>query len=298
MTLPQTLPGLLARAVQRWPDRVAWVFDETGESLTFADVDARSDALANLLTEQGDPARRPRRGHARQHRGVPARVARDHQARRRDGAGEHQLPPLRRGAPARPLAGTAGSHRRTATRSCCGSSSPRPTLEAVLELDDLTTHARTRHRGTTSPPTPRRTSSTRPAPPAHRRDASCRTQYWSTLVAGLVDGFPHITEQRRRPHRPAVPLHRPAVERRARPGVRVPARRARSLPPEHVLVEGRRVRRDLVLLPRHDAAAAPERAGPRASGTRCGRCARRPSRRSCTATSRRAGACRGSRHSA
>jgi crotonobetaine/carnitine-CoA ligase len=53
MSLPQTLPGLLRRAVELWPDRVAWVFDATGESLTFADVDARSDALAHLLAGHG-----------------------------------------------------------------------------------------------------------------------------------------------------------------------------------------------------------------------------------------------------
>ena len=53
MSLPQTLPALLRRAAQLWPDRVAWVFDEPGESLTFADVAARSDALAQFLVENG-----------------------------------------------------------------------------------------------------------------------------------------------------------------------------------------------------------------------------------------------------
>jgi len=33
MSLPQTLPALLRRAVQRWPDRLAWIFDEHGGSL-------------------------------------------------------------------------------------------------------------------------------------------------------------------------------------------------------------------------------------------------------------------------
>jgi crotonobetaine/carnitine-CoA ligase len=53
MSLPQTLPGLLRRAVELWPDRVAWVFDEHGESMTFADVAARSDTLARFLDDQG-----------------------------------------------------------------------------------------------------------------------------------------------------------------------------------------------------------------------------------------------------
>lgn len=53
MSLPQTLPGLLRRAAEQWPDRVAWTFDEHGESLTFADVDLRSDALARMLADNG-----------------------------------------------------------------------------------------------------------------------------------------------------------------------------------------------------------------------------------------------------
>lgn len=53
MNRPQTLPGLVRRAAEVWPERVAWLFDERGESLTFADVDARTDALARLLTDNG-----------------------------------------------------------------------------------------------------------------------------------------------------------------------------------------------------------------------------------------------------
>jgi carnitine-CoA ligase len=53
MSLPRTLPALLGRAVQLWPDRVAWVFDEHGESLSFADVAMRSDALAEFLADNG-----------------------------------------------------------------------------------------------------------------------------------------------------------------------------------------------------------------------------------------------------
>src|SRR5690348_16944907 len=53
MSLPQTLPALLRRAVQRWPDRVAWAFDEHSESLTFTDIDVRSDPLAQRLADNG-----------------------------------------------------------------------------------------------------------------------------------------------------------------------------------------------------------------------------------------------------
>ena len=53
MSLPETLPGLLRRAARLWPDRVAWIFDEPGESLTFADVEARSNSVARLLADHG-----------------------------------------------------------------------------------------------------------------------------------------------------------------------------------------------------------------------------------------------------
>ncbi|MEV5575804.1 AMP-binding protein [Spirillospora sp. NPDC052269] len=49
----ETLDGLVRRAAALWPERVAWTFDETGERLTFAEVDRRTDALAALLTGHG-----------------------------------------------------------------------------------------------------------------------------------------------------------------------------------------------------------------------------------------------------
>ncbi|HWN34096.1 MAG TPA: AMP-binding protein [Pseudonocardia sp.] len=48
-----TLVDLVRRAAARWPDRVAWTFDEDGRELTFAEVDRRSDALAEVLAEAG-----------------------------------------------------------------------------------------------------------------------------------------------------------------------------------------------------------------------------------------------------
>ncbi|MEU6645214.1 AMP-binding protein [Saccharomonospora sp. NPDC046836] len=47
------LTGLLTEAARRWPDKDAWVFDETGERLTFADVDRRSAELAAALSALG-----------------------------------------------------------------------------------------------------------------------------------------------------------------------------------------------------------------------------------------------------
>ncbi|MEV6644682.1 ATP-dependent acyl-CoA ligase [Amycolatopsis sp. NPDC051371] len=48
-----TLAQLVTRAARQWPERTAWIFDETGERFTFADVDRRSSALAAALTERG-----------------------------------------------------------------------------------------------------------------------------------------------------------------------------------------------------------------------------------------------------
>ena len=47
------LLSALRRAAARWPDRVALVFDETGESLTFAALDACVDRVATALAGSG-----------------------------------------------------------------------------------------------------------------------------------------------------------------------------------------------------------------------------------------------------
>lgn len=47
------LSSLVTRAAARWPDRTAWVFDETGTSLTFDDVSRQSARLAGVLVEYG-----------------------------------------------------------------------------------------------------------------------------------------------------------------------------------------------------------------------------------------------------
>lgn len=51
--VPADLPALLTRAAGRWPDAVAWVFDESGEQLTFEAVLDRTRRLAAVLAAEG-----------------------------------------------------------------------------------------------------------------------------------------------------------------------------------------------------------------------------------------------------
>lgn len=44
-----TLVDAVSRAARRWPERTAWIFDETGERLSFTDVDRRTSSLASAL---------------------------------------------------------------------------------------------------------------------------------------------------------------------------------------------------------------------------------------------------------
>jgi crotonobetaine/carnitine-CoA ligase len=53
LTVEPTLAAVTRAAAETWPDRVALVFDETGEHLTFAEVERRSNAVANALRELG-----------------------------------------------------------------------------------------------------------------------------------------------------------------------------------------------------------------------------------------------------
>ena len=48
-----TLISVCRRAASRWPDRALLHFDETGEVVTYADFDRRSDAMANVLVGLG-----------------------------------------------------------------------------------------------------------------------------------------------------------------------------------------------------------------------------------------------------
>jgi crotonobetaine/carnitine-CoA ligase len=50
---PEELGGLVRRAGTTWPDRVAWVFSPSGETLTFGEIDRRSDSIAASLRSLG-----------------------------------------------------------------------------------------------------------------------------------------------------------------------------------------------------------------------------------------------------
>ena len=120
--------------------------------------------------------------------------------------------------------------------------------------------------------------------------------YWTTLVQGLIDGFPNITEH----------------------DVILTAQPFHYIDPQWNVALGLASGCRLVVLDRFHPSSfwskiieygvtwfyclgmmpklllnAPAPASP----TRCGRSARRPSRPSCTATSRPAGVCRGSKRS-
>lgn len=195
MSLPQTLPALLNRAVRLWPDRVAWVFDEHGESLTFTDVDARSDALARLLANNG-----VRQG--------------DHVAVVLDNAPTFPLAWLaitKLGAAMVPV--NTSYRRYDAARLLAHSQArlalvdnshaellrkiqPETCLEAVVPLDsyDFTPSTGATPEAEVRPGTVSNiqyTSGTTGAP----KGCVLPHAYWSTLVRGLIEGFPNITEE-------------------------------------------------------------------------------------------------------
>jgi crotonobetaine/carnitine-CoA ligase len=50
---PEVLGGLVRRAATTWPDKTAWVFSPSGETLSFGDIDHRSDRIAASLRSLG-----------------------------------------------------------------------------------------------------------------------------------------------------------------------------------------------------------------------------------------------------
>jgi crotonobetaine/carnitine-CoA ligase len=195
MSFPETLPALLRRAVRRWPDRVAWIFDEHGESLTFSDVDVRSDALAQLLAGYGI-----RQG--------------DHVAVMLDNAPTFPLTWLaitKLGAAIVPV--NTSYRRYDATRLLAHSQArlaltndrhaellrtiqAETFLEAVVSLDsyDFSPSTGASPQADVAPGTVSNiqyTSGTTGAP----KGCVLPHAYWTTLVRGLIDGFPNITEQ-------------------------------------------------------------------------------------------------------
>ena len=253
----------------------------------------QSAAYAQALRERGVGAGRPGRGDARQPAGVPAGLARADAARRGDGAAQRALPLGRRRPRASTtpgarlavtVAGVRRPARRPARRPSCWSTTSCPTGDVGA--------------GAGRPGRDRQRA-------VHLRHD--RAPQGLPALAPLLDhagaprarGVPARRRRRRDADRPAVPLPRPAVERRDRADGRRPPGRARRLPPVDVLGQGARARGDLLLLPRRDADAAAARCRPTRSTatTGCAPCSARRSRRRCTPSSRSAGACRGSRRS-
>ncbi|WP_026452894.1 AMP-binding protein [Saccharomonospora iraqiensis] len=197
---PDDLVGLLDHAASRWPDREAWVFDETGQRFTFAEVAAHTDAfataLAGLGVGRGDRVavmlrNRPefpllwlalaRLGAVL----VPVNT------RYRELDGEHVL--AHSGAR---LAVTTDEF-----RDLLESIAPATAVERVLTVDDLATGTETAGTGTVGtatgapsggtgelPANIQYTSGTTGAP----KGCVLPQRYWTTLARGLVTDFPHI----------------------------------------------------------------------------------------------------------
>lgn len=185
------LVALVTEAARRRPGRTAWVFDATGERLTFADVDRRSDELASALAALGT-----RRGDrvAVMLRNQPefpllwlalaklgaALVPVNTNYRELDG--EHVL--AHSGAR---FAVTTEEFTRLLTTIA-----PRTSVERVLTVGEL--------RPAGPPPKPERapelpvniqyTSGTTGAP----KGCVLPHRYWATLAEGLVTEFPHLSD--------------------------------------------------------------------------------------------------------
>lgn len=195
MSLPRTLPALLRRAVQLWPDRVAWIFDEPGQALTFTEVDVRSDALARELADKGvskgdrvavmldNSPDFPLAWLAIAKLGA-AMVPVNTNYRRYDAA--HLLAHSQAG-----LALTSEVYAKLLleiqSETC---------MRAVISLDSVGFGARASegtpetHVAPNTVSNIQYTSGTTGAP----KGCVLPHAYWSTLVEGLVDGFPNITE--------------------------------------------------------------------------------------------------------
>ncbi len=191
MNLPRTLPALLRRAVERWPDRIAWIFDEHGESLTFTDIDVRSDALAERLAGHGI--------------GPGDRVA-----VMLDNSPEFPLAWLAITKLGAAIVPVNTSYRRYDATRLLVHSQPRLALargshaellrtiqadtglEAVISPDDVPPSTDQEPRADVAPDTPSNiqyTSGTTGEP----KGCVLPHEYWTTLVQGLIDGFPNIT---------------------------------------------------------------------------------------------------------
>ncbi|MBK1785453.1 ATP-dependent acyl-CoA ligase [Prauserella cavernicola] len=185
------LASLVTTAARRWPERTAWVFDATGQRLTFAEVDRRTDELASALAALGTT------------RGDRVAVMLRNQpefpllwlALAKLGA---VLVPLNTGYReldgAHVLAHSGARFVVTAPEftELLTAIAPRTSVERVLTPDEL--------RPAGSPPAApnapelpvnvQYTSGTTGAP----KGCVLPHRYWTTLAEGLVTGFPHLGE--------------------------------------------------------------------------------------------------------
>ncbi|GAB3565739.1 ATP-dependent acyl-CoA ligase [Amycolatopsis endophytica] len=191
--IPDDLAALVRRAAHRWPDRTAWVFDETGDRFTFADVDRETDRLAGGLAAMNT---RPGDRVAVMLRNEPAfpllwlalaklgatLVPVNTNYRELDGA--HVL----RHSGAR-FAIAAPEFTALLTRIA-----PETTLERVLTPHEIPTGAAP-HRETPgeTPTNIQYTSGTTGAP----KGCVLPHRYWTTLARSLVDEFPNLNEDDR-----------------------------------------------------------------------------------------------------
>ncbi|MEC3975289.1 ATP-dependent acyl-CoA ligase [Amycolatopsis sp. H20-H5] len=187
-----TLVKLVTRAALLWPDKPAWVFDETGERFTFTEVDARSSKYALVLLElgvqQGDRVAVMLRNQAE----FPllwlalakigaALVPVNINYREFDGA--HVLK-------------HSGARFAVTTGEFAGLLSgiaPQTAVERVLTVDELNAHeptiAATRFDTTAEQPVNIQYTSGTTGPP---KGCVLPNRYWTTLAIGLATDFPAV----------------------------------------------------------------------------------------------------------
>ncbi|MPY77172.1 MAG: AMP-binding protein [Actinophytocola sp.] len=186
------LATLVTRAASRWPDRTAWVFDETGTSLTFDDVARQSARLAGVLAGYGISAGDRVAVMLRNRPEFPllwlalARIGAaivPVNTNYREVDGGHVL---------------AHSGARLAVvepefADLLARVQPRTELEWVLTPDDLAAASAAYEGATAVPEQPvnvQYTSGTTGAP----KGCVLSHRYWLTLVRGLVTDFPSISD--------------------------------------------------------------------------------------------------------
>ncbi|MDQ0378993.1 AMP-binding protein [Amycolatopsis thermophila] len=186
-TIPDDLVALVRRAAGNWPDKTAWLFDQTGTRLTFTDIDRETDRLAGGLAQLGA---RPGDRVAVMLRNEPAfpllwlalaklgavLVPVNTNYRELDGGHVLRHSGARFAVAAPEFTGLLRS----------------TGLERVLTPDELPAGDPPDHRAVSEAPTNiQYTSGTTGAP----KGCVLPHRYWTTLARSLVDDFPSLTER-------------------------------------------------------------------------------------------------------